>query len=139
MERWPCIHSPVLLFPMTKCVTAHSRLPQPPAVDTKCDTTPPGAHCCTTQQVRQCPASQTHIIGNNSSCQVTHTTCVATSHTQGQSQEKKVLVSNFLDGPHISAEIASKFSNANGPKSQAESECLCLCGQGHLSLFKLEK
>lgn len=103
-------------------------------------TIPPGAPCHTNQQARQCPGSQTCTTGNNSSCQlILYMTCVTTAHIQGESQEKKVLVSDFLDGPHTSAEIVTKFSNADGPISQRESECLRLRGQGHLSLFKLEK
>lgn len=49
-----------------------------------------------------------------------------------------MLVSDFLDGPHTSAEIVTKFSNTSGPKSQVESEWLHLLRQVHLSLFKLE-
>lgn len=49
-----------------------------------------------------------------------------------------MLVSDFLDGTHTLAEIVTKLSNTNGLTSQAESECLCLLSQGHLSLFKLE-
>lgn len=107
---------------MTQYVPAHSRLPQSPAVHTGV----PPFHPELTGILLNRPGSAwpvKHVPQrNNSSCQlVPYTAFVTTSHTQGRSQEKKVSVSNFSDGPHTSAEIVTKFSKADGPKSQAES------------------